>query len=395
MTKRLAILGSTGSIGRQTLDVVDQSEGRLEVGTVAAGTNWQGVLEQVRRYRPRLVAMMDSVAAEKLADALQKEDIHIPVCTGEDGLVKAACHPEVDTVVTAVSGAIGLGPTMQAIEAGKHIALANKETLVAAGALVMAAARNKGISILPVDSEHSAIFQCLQGQDRRHARLILTASGGPFRDKSVEELYHVTADDALRHPNWRMGPKITIDSATLMNKGLEVIEARWLFDTDFDDIEVLVHPQSIIHSMVEFTDSSVIAQLGLPDMRLPIQYALSYPDRWTTNWPRLNLTKMSSLTFQAPDLQRFPCLKLAIRAGRAGGTLPAVMNAANEIAVHAFLDRKIGFMDIPKIVEDAMEAHEWMREPDLLTIRRADEWARTFAEMRVNHGREVSDCSPF
>ncbi|MBM7867146.1 1-deoxy-D-xylulose-5-phosphate reductoisomerase [Heliobacterium gestii] len=390
MKKGIAILGSTGSIGRQTLEVVDRSEGRLTVQALAAGSNWKELLGQIEIYRPRLVAMMDTEAAERLDEALRERELPIPVVTGEKGLAEAACLPEVDTVVTAVSGAIGLGPTMAAIEAGKEIALANKETLVAAGPLVMAAARRREVAILPVDSEHSAIFQCLQGQDRRLARLLLTASGGPFRDKSLEELRRVTPEDALRHPNWRMGPKITIDSASLMNKGLEVIEARWLFDIDFDDIEVLVHPQSIVHSMVELADGSILGQMGLPDMRLPIQYALSYPERWQSGWPRLDLTQMAALTFRRPDLERFPSLELALTAGRTGGTLPAVMNAANEVAVHAFLDRRIGFMDIPRIVREAMEAHEWRQEPDLPGIRRADEWARRFAAERIGKGREVS-----
>ncbi|MZP30571.1 1-deoxy-D-xylulose-5-phosphate reductoisomerase [Heliobacterium undosum] len=390
MNKGIAILGSTGSIGRQTLEVVDRSEGRLTVQALAAGSNWKELLAQIEIYRPRLAAMMETEAAERLAEALRERELSIPVVTGEAGLAEAACLPEVDTVVTAVSGAIGLGPTMAAIEAGKEIALANKETLVAAGPLVMAAARRREVAILPVDSEHSAIFQCLQGQDRRLARLILTASGGPFRDKSLEELHQVTPEDALRHPNWRMGPKITIDSASLMNKGLEVIEARWLFDIDFDDIEVLVHPQSIVHSMVEFADGSFLGQMGLPDMRLPIQYALTYPERWQTGWPRLDFTKTAALTFRRPDLERFPSLELALTAGRTGGSLPAVMNAANEVAVHAFLDHRIGFMDIPRIVREAMEAHEWQKEPDLPAIRQADAWARRFVAEQVGKGREVS-----
>ncbi|WP_153725447.1 1-deoxy-D-xylulose-5-phosphate reductoisomerase [Heliorestis convoluta] len=391
MTKAIAILGSTGSIGKQTLEVVDQHPQALQVVALAAHSNWQELLEQTKKYKPSLVAMMDSTGAQELAQALYEQAIDVPVMVGEEGLIAVATHEQADTVVTAVSGAIGLRPTVSAIEQGKNIALANKETLVAAGALIMDMVKEKGVSLLPVDSEHSAIFQCIQQQDCEQARLILTASGGPFRDYSLEQLKKVTAEDALRHPNWRMGPKITIDSATLMNKGLEVIEARWLFDVDFDRIDVLIHPQSIIHSMVEFTDRSVIAQLGLPDMRLPIQYALSYPQRWESCWPKLDLTTLTGLTFQQPDYKRFPALELALEAGRADGSMPAVMNGANEVAVHAFLQRKIGFMDIPKIVKETMNRHEWVAKPQLAHIQEADQWAREFAISMVKLTREDSE----
>ncbi|KAB2954364.1 1-deoxy-D-xylulose-5-phosphate reductoisomerase [Heliorestis acidaminivorans] len=390
MTKAIAILGSTGSIGKQTLEVVDQHYHALRVVALAASSNWKEMLKQIKKYKPSLVALMDPLAAEKLEQALYEQDINVTVAVGLQGLTEVATHEEAHTIVTAVSGAIGLGPTLAAIEKGKNIALANKETLVAAGALVMEKVKEKGVSLLPVDSEHSAIFQCLQQQDCQQARLLLTASGGPFRDKSLEDLQKVTAEDALRHPNWRMGSKITIDSATLMNKGLEVIEARWLFDIDFDRIDVLIHPQSIIHSMVEFADSSVIAQLGHPDMRLPIQYALSYPQRWDSQWPRLDLTELAGLTFHKPDYDRFPALQLALQAGRADGTMPTVMNAANEVAVHAFLDHKIAFMDIPRIVKGTMEKHNWVAKPKLKDIQIADQWAREFAEIQVNPHREVS-----
>ncbi|MCW2277905.1 1-deoxy-D-xylulose-5-phosphate reductoisomerase [Heliophilum fasciatum] len=390
MTRRIAILGSTGSIGRQTLEVVDQSGDALQVVALAAGGNWSLLFEQVKKYRPAVVAMMDPIAAEQLQAALQAASIMVEVHTGQDGLIAVATAPTADMVVTAVSGAIGLMPTMAAINSGKTIALANKETLVAAGQLVMAAAKEKNVAILPVDSEHSAIYQCLQGQDCRDLRLILTASGGPFRDFSLEELVQVSPEQALRHPNWAMGAKITIDSASLMNKALEVIEAHWLFDVSFDAIEVLIHPQSVIHSMIELRDGAVLAQLGIPDMRLPIQYALSYPERWTASWPRLRFSDHPNLTFRAPDHERFPCLALAIEAGRAGGTAPVVMNAANEVAVHAFLAHQIGFMDIPRIVRETIQAHAWQASPNLDGILASDQWARENAAMRVAGGREFS-----
>ncbi|MDD2421092.1 MAG: 1-deoxy-D-xylulose-5-phosphate reductoisomerase [Heliobacteriaceae bacterium] len=387
MTKRIAILGSTGSIGQQTLAVVDQNPQQLQVIALAAGTNWRKMLDQVRRYQPEMVAMTDMAAAEQLAAALNRERLSVPVMAGEEGLNRVATHPVADTVVTAVSGAVGLGPTLAAIAAGKNIALANKETLVAAGSLVMAAVKQQGVALLPVDSEHSALFQCLQGQECDDVRLILTASGGPFREWSAAKIDEVTPEAALSHPNWRMGPKITIDSATLMNKGLEVIEAYWLFGVEFDRISVLIHPQSIVHSLVEFADGSVMAQMGVPDMCLPIQYALSYPKRWPASRPRLDLAGLSQLTFSLPDLQRFPCLALALAAGKAGGSLPAVMNAANEVAVAAFLARRIGFTAIPRVVKETMDTHAWCADPDLTAIRCADHWAREQAERRI---REVT-----
>jgi len=305
---------------------------------------------------------------------------------GEKGLLEVATSPEAQVVLTAVTGSLGIKPTLAAIQAGKDIALANKETLVAAGELVTEMAKEKGISIFPVDSEHSAIWQCLNGENEKNIRrIILTASGGPFREMDIKEMKNVTVEMALNHPNWNMGRKITIDSATLMNKGLEVIEARWLFGVDFEKIDVVIHPQSIIHSMVEFLDGSVIAQLGLPDMYLPIQYALSYPERWENKLKRLDFNAIGQLTFERPDEERFRCLALAYQAGRCGGTMPVVLNAANEVAVGAFLDRKIGLLDIPRIVELVMNQHEVVNQPDLEAILSADRWARKKAITITNH----------
>ncbi|GAB6932230.1 1-deoxy-D-xylulose-5-phosphate reductoisomerase [Calditerricola satsumensis] len=379
--KTIAVLGSTGSIGRQTLDVVDQHAGRLRVAALAAGRNVARLTEQALRYRPDLVAVADREAAEALRRELPPS---IRVVHGEEGLIAAATHPEVDVVVSAVVGAAGLLPTLAAIEAGKTIALANKETLVMAGELVMRAAKARGVAILPVDSEHSAIFQCLQGENRKRLRrLILTASGGALRDRSREELADVTVADVLAHPNWQMGAKVTVDSATMMNKGLEVIEAHWLFGVDYAHIDVLLHRESVIHSMVEWIDGSVIAQLGTPDMRIPIQYALTYPDRWALKTPPLNLADLGALHFAPASFERYPLLALAYECGRRGGTAPAVLNAANEVAVEAFLQGRIPFLAIERIVADVCARHDPIAGPSLSDILEADRWAREAARTAV------------
>jgi 1-deoxy-D-xylulose-5-phosphate reductoisomerase len=382
--KRVAILGSTGSIGCSALAVVDAYRDRLEVVGLAAGENAARFAEQVVRFRPRAIAMSTPAA---LADTRAALGEHAPFereGVGSDGLVAVATHPDVDIVLFASSGTAGLDAVLAAIGAGKTIALANKEVLVMAGAIVMDAARRKGVRILPVDSEHNAIHQCLHGRDRSEVeRLILTASGGPFRGLSDGELDQASPERALRHPTWQMGPKITIDSATLMNKGLEVIEARWLFDVPADRIAVLVHPQSIVHSMVELKDGSVIAQLGVTDMRLPIQYAFSYPERWDGTLERLDLTRAGRLEFLPPDPMRFPCLALAFRALRDGGALPIVLNAANEVAVAAFLAHRLPFRGIPRLIERAIEDAERRPAVDvksLTDVREADAWARARAE---------------
>jgi 1-deoxy-D-xylulose-5-phosphate reductoisomerase len=372
--KRLAILGSTGSIGRSALAVVDAHPGRLSVVALAAGDNDALLAAQVQRYRPDVVAMATGDGLDRLRSACgETRPAMVP---GNDGLIAVATHPSVDIVLCASAGTAGLEAVLAAIEAGKTIALANKEVLVMAGALVMMRARERGVSVLPVDSEHNAVHQCLHGRTSAEVRrLILTASGGPFRDFTAAALERVGPDEALRHPTWRMGRKITIDSATLMNKGLEVIEAHWLFGVTADHIDVVIHPQSIVHSLVELTDGSVMAQLGVTDMRLPIQYACSYPERWDGGLPTLDLTRAGRLDFLEPDHDRFPCLGLAYRALRAGSTFPVVLNAANEVAVEAFLEGKLGFTSIPRVIERTMNAHS---PEDVLTIdviRRVDAWA--------------------
>ncbi len=374
MKKRISILGSTGSIGRQTLEVVDRFPEKFEVVALAAGSNVDEIVRQSLKYKPKLVSIGKPEDVQKIKPLVSEETI---VRFGIEGMVEAAVLEEVDVVVTSVTGTLGLLPTIEAIKAGKDIALANKETLVAAGDLVMALVKEKGVKIFPVDSEHSAIFQSLNGEKRPDVnKLILTASGGPFRNKSSKELINIRPEDALRHPNWSMGRKITIDSATLMNKGLEVIEARWLFGIDFQKIDVVIHPQSIIHSMVEFVDGSVIGQMGLPDMKLPIQYALSYPDRWENGFPKLDLLQIGKLTFERPRTEVFPALPLAFEAGRLGGTMPAVMNAANEIAVELFLAGHIGFVKIVELIENVMGKHTLIKVPDLNGILESDRWAR-------------------
>lgn len=375
--RTISILGSTGSIGTQTLEVVDLL-GDVQVGAITGNHNIRLLEEQVRKYHPKLVAVMDEEKAKQLKDNIK--DTSCKVVVGMEGLVEAATLAQADTVVTSVVGNVGLQPTFAAIQARKNIALANKETLVSAGQLVMDLAKEKGISIYPVDSEHSAIFQSLQGnQGNKISRILLTASGGPFRGKTLEELRNVTAADALRHPNWSMGKKITIDSATLMNKGLEVMEAKWLFGVETSQIEVLVHPQSILHSAVEYEDGAIMAQMGEPDMRVPIQYALTYPKRSANPFPKVDFAKRSQMTFEHPDLDTFRCLALAYRALEIGGTMPTVLNGANEIAVAKFLDGKIGFLDIPALIEKTMQAYTVKQAECLEDLLQADAWARAYA----------------
>jgi len=377
--KRLAILGSTGSIGRSALAVVDAHPERLKVVALAAGDNAPLLAEQVHRYAPERVAMATGEGVDRLRAACG-DDSRVTMIGGADGLIAVATQPSVDIVICASSGTAALEAVLAAIAAGKTIALANKEVLVMAGALVTAAARRHNVPILPVDSEHNAVHQCLHGRSHHEVRrLILTASGGPFRDLTAAQLQRVTPDQALRHPTWQMGRKITIDSATLMNKGLEVIEAHWLFGVGADQIEVVIHPQSIVHSMVELLDGSVIAQLGVTDMRLPIQYACSYPERWDGALPSLDLSRAGRLEFQPPDQERFPCLGLAYRALRAEGTLAVVLNAANEVAVAAFLDGRLGFTAIPAVIERTMNAHTVEGVSTVETVRRVDEWGRNYA----------------
>jgi 1-deoxy-D-xylulose-5-phosphate reductoisomerase len=383
--KRVAILGSTGSIGQSALSVVETFPDRLDAVALAAGENVSRLVDQVARFSPSVVAMATPAALADLQAGLRARGVRVPptIASGPDALAAVATHPDVDLVLFASSGTAGLDAVLAAIEAGKTIALANKEILVMAGAVVMEAARRKGVAVLPVDSEHNAIHQCLHGRASTEVkRLILTASGGPFRMWPPSRLERVTPDDALQHPTWRMGPKITIDSATLMNKGLEVIEARWLFDVGNGRIDVVVHPQSIVHSMVELVDGSIVAQLGVTDMRLPIQYAFSYPERWAAAMPPLDLMRAGRLEFEAPDTSRFPCLGLAFRALGGDAGLPIVLNAANEVAVAAFLGRRLPFPSIAAIIRDAMDAYErdGVRPVRTLSdVRGLDRWAREFA----------------
>lgn len=375
MVKCVSILGSTGSIGRQSLDVIENLK-EIQVAALTAGTNVQLMAQQCRQFHPQLAVMATREAAQELQAALTGEKTR--VAWGEDGLIAAATIPEADCVITAVVGMVGLKPTLAAIRAGKRIGLANKETLVCAGELVMAEAEECGAEIVPVDSEHSAIFQCLMGcTDRREVKkILLTCSGGPFFDMDAADLKYVTKADALRHPNWKMGPKITVDCATLMNKGLEVIEAMRLYRVPLEQVEVLVHRQSIVHSLVEFTDGAVMAQLGAPDMRLPIQLALTYPQRMESPAPKLDLTQCAALTFCHPDLEKFPCLALAMQCAKRGGTACPAMNGANEEAVALFLADKIGFYDIYRLVAQAVEQVPFIQNPTLEEILEADHLAR-------------------
>ena len=378
--KTIAVLGSTGSIGTQTLDVISREPESYEVVGLAAGNNVELLLRQVNTFKPKLV----SVGTKEAADTLRQQvPAGVKVVHGEEGLIEVAAGAGASFVVCALTGSIGLRSTLAAIDAGASIGLANKETLVTAGHIVMQRAKEKGIALLPVDSEHSAIFQCLNGEDAKAIkRLVITASGGSFRDRTRDQLIGVTVEDALKHPNWSMGAKITIDSATMVNKGLEVIEAHWLFGLPYDQIDVVLHPESIIHSMVEFVDTSVIAQLGNPDMRVPIQYALTYPDRRPSPATPLDLAKAGTLHFREMDFERFPCLRMAYDAGRTGGTAPTVFNAANEVAVARFLKGEIPFLAIEDTISEVLTRHDAVGSPDLATILEADGWARREALYR-------------
>ena len=368
--KNIAVLGSTGSIGTQTLDVARNNED-IRIVALSAGSNIELLEQQAREFSPEVVSVAEKKDAEKLRKKL--EGTGVKVLWGMDGLIEAAQHPSADTVVTAVVGMMGLRPTVAAINAGKDIALANKETLVTAGHIIMPLAKEKNVRILPVDSEHSAILQCLTGEDQREvSRIIITASGGPFRGRTREQMKDVSLEDALKHPNWSMGRKITIDSATMVNKGLEVIEAKWLFGLDAEDIKVIVQPQSVIHSMVEFVDGGIMAQLGTPDMRLPIQYAIYYPHRRPLPGERLDFGALKQITFEEPDFENFRGLALAFEALKTGGSMTTVYNAANELAVSRFLNREIGFLDITAMIEDSMKAHEVIENPHIEQILRTE-----------------------
>ena len=364
--KQIAILGSTGSIGTQTLEVVREN-GDIQVLAMAAGNNIGLLEDQIREFHPKLVAVWSEEKAKELRDRIKDTDTEV-MC-GMDGLIAVSVYEDVEILVTAIVGMIGIRPTIEAIKAGKHIALANKETLVTAGHIIMPLAKEYGVSILPVDSEHSAIFQSLQGNEHKSIhKILLTASGGPFRGKKEEDLLNIKVEDALKHPNWTMGQKITIDSSTMINKGLEVIEAKWLFDVDVDQVQVVVQPQSIIHSMVEYIDGSIMAELGTPDMKLPIQYALYYPERRYLPGERLDFWSLGKIDFEKPDMKTFYGLTLAYEAGRKGGSLPTVFNAANELAVSKFLNREIKYLEIMEIVEDCMRAHQNIEHPTLEQI---------------------------
>ncbi|NMG11614.1 1-deoxy-D-xylulose-5-phosphate reductoisomerase [Brasilonema sp. UFV-L1] len=377
--KAISLLGSTGSIGIQTLDIVAQYPNQFRVVGLAAGRNVDLLAQQIRSFRPEIAAICEVQKLPELLAAIADIDPQPIVVAGETGVIEVARYGNAEIVVTGIVGCAGLLPTIAAIKAGKDIALANKETLIASGPVVLPLVHKHGVKLLPADSEHSAIFQCLQGVPNGGLRrILLTASGGAFRDWSVEKLSKVTVADALKHPNWSMGRKITVDSATLMNKGLEVIEAHWLFGVDYDNIDIVIHPQSIIHSLIELQDTSVLAQLGWPDMRLPLLYALSWPERIYTDWQQLDLVKVGQMTFRAPDHQKYPCMQLAYAAGRAGGCMPAVLNAANEQAVSLFLEKRIQFLDIARLIERACDRYQRhnVSTPTLDDIIAADQWAR-------------------
>ena len=385
--KKVTILGVTGSIGTQTLDVIRKDIDNFTIVGVSANTNCEKVISIIEEFKPKYVAMMDEEASLTLREYCRGKEYSVEILQGLEGLNYISTLPEVDMVVTSVVGMIGLVPTIKAINAGKDIALANKETLVAAGSLVMDAARKNHVNILPVDSEHGAIFQCLQGNKLKNVnKIILTASGGPFRGKNKQQLMGITPEEALKHPKWNMGKKISIDSSTLMNKGLEVIEAHWLFDVDYEDIQVVVHPQSIIHSMVEYVDGSVMAQLSSTDMRLPIQYAINYPERKNTVIDKLDFYNMGNLTFEKPDMDTFKCLNLAYRAGKMGGNMPAIMNAANEVAVELFLNYRIKYLEIEDIIEKCMNEFEHNINPNLEEILEIDLKVREY--LRNNYDKE-------
>ena len=379
--KKIAVLGSTGSIGTQTLEIA-RANPDLQVVALAAGTSVDKIEEQVREFHPLIVGMWSEEAAKELKARIA--DLPVKVVAGMDGLLEIAVMPQSEVLVTAIVGMIGIRPTIAAIEAGKAIALANKETLVTAGHIIMPLAKKCNVPILPVDSEHSAIFQSLNGEPKeRISKILLTASGGPFRGKTREQLQNIRVEDALKHPNWAMGRKITIDSSTLVNKGLEVMEAKWLFGVELDQIQVVVHPQSIIHSMVEYVDGAIIAQLGAPDMKLPIQYALFYPDRRPMEGKRVDFFELGQITFEKPDIKTFTGLKLAYRAMRTGGSLPTVYNAANEKAVSLFLDRKIGYLQIPELIEASMDQHKVIKEPNVEQILEAESQVYEFIDKEV------------
>ncbi len=395
--KAITLVGSTGSIGTQTLDIVTQYPDQFRIVGLAAGNNVEMLAAQIRQFRPEIAAICSEDKLPALKEAIIDLDPQPILLAGDAGVIEVARYGDSQTVVTGIVGCAGLLPTIAAIEAGKDIALANKETLIAGAPVVLPLVEKHGVKLLPADSEHSAIFQCLQGVPKEGLRkILLTASGGAFRDWDVEKLADVTVADALKHPNWSMGRKITVDSATLMNKGLEVIEAHFLFGLDYDNIEIVIHPQSIIHSLIELQDTSVLAQLGWPDMRLPLLYALSWPDRIYTNWERLDLVKAGNLTFREPDHQKYPCMQLAYAVGKAGGSMPAVLNAANEQAVALFLDEKIRFLDIPRCIEWVCDRHQNdnRANPTLDDILAADKWARqevlTATEKLEAHPRIIS-----
>jgi len=382
--KNITILGSTGSIGTNALKVIQANPDKYRCIGLAAGKNIELLIKQINAFHPKVVCVLDEKLASELNNQL-KDRFNPKVFYGTEGFIHLATLDEVDTVISAMTGAAGLLPTYEAVKTGKDIALANKEAIVMAGSLIMAEAEEQGISILPVDSEHSAILQSLQGHPREDIRrVILTASGGPFKDLSIDELGSVTPAQALNHPNWDMGKKVTIDSATLMNKGLEAIEAKWFFNLDMDQISILIHPQSVVHSMVEYKDGSIIAQLGIPDMIIPISYTLSYPRHEENNLPPLELDQMGTLTFEKPDLEKFRCLGLALKAAEIGGSMTTVLNGANEIAVEAFLGGKIGFLDIPGLIEKTMEAHQKQAIDNLETVLASDRWARDKAKEVLN-----------
>lgn len=383
--KNIAVLGSTGSIGTQTLDIVRNNTDELKIKVLAAGSNVELIEKQIREFKPEIAVLYNADKANELK--IKIADTGVKVLSGMDGMIEAATFDDVDTVVTSMVGMIGIKPTIAAIKAGKNIALANKETLVTAGHIIMPLIKEHMVSLLPVDSEHSAIFQSMNGENRKRiSKILLTASGGPFRGKSYEELKNVTLEDALKHPNWAMGQKITVDSATLVNKGLEVMEAAWLFDVDVSMIQVVVHPQSVIHSMVEYEDTAVIAQLGCPDMRLPIQYALFYPDRRFLDAKKLDFFEMKSLTFEKPDMDTFKGLKFAMEAAEFGGSMPTVFNASNEEAVAMFLNKKIGFLDIYRIIEESMNRHTVISNPDIDTVLSVERDTREFIRKSFNKG---------
>lgn len=378
--KKIAVLGSTGSIGTQTLEIAREQKD-IQILALAAGSNITLLEKQIREFKPVLAAVWEEEKAKELRENIK--DLPVKVVSGMDGLLEVSVLKDVEILVTAIVGMIGIRPTIAAIKAGKDIALANKETLVTAGHIIMPLAKAHNVSILPVDSEHSAIFQSMQGQDNKEvSKILLTASGGPFRGKTREELEDVGVEQALKHPNWSMGRKITIDSATMVNKGLEVMEAKWLFDVDFTQVQVIVHPQSIIHSMVEYEDGAVIAQLGMPDMKLPIQYALYYPKRRHLGGERVDFAKLSRMTFENPDLETFQGLKLAFEAGEKGGSMPTVYNAANELAVQKFLERKVSFLEISELIAMAMEHHKWIDKPDVNQILETEKWTYELIESR-------------